>query len=372
MIEGRSPDTGDILSVETRGDRIVGVRRSASADASVPWLIPGLIDLQVNGYAGLDVNGADATPESVAGITQVLAGKGVTTWVPTIITASQDAIVASMRAITAARDADPMVAAAIPFVHVEGPFISDQDGPRGAHDLAQIRPVDAAEVARWAAHGPLGYVTVSPHVPGAAEQIAAIVASGVRVAVGHTHADPEQIRAAVDAGATLSTHLGNGIYGSLPRHPNPIWTQLADDRLTAGLIGDGHHLPADTLTAMVRAKGPGRAFLVSDSVALAGSEPGRYHQPVGGDVELHASGRLTIADSPLLAGSGVNLAQVVAWTLTHTPLGLPKVVELACGTPAQVIGDRSIGRVQAGARAVLVLLDAAGAVLDVLRQGVRP
>lgn len=372
VIEGRSPDTGEVLAVETRGDRIVGVRRTDSRDATLPWVIPGLIDLQVNGYAGLDVNGAGATPEAVAGITQVLAGKGVTTWVPTIITASHEAIVASMRAITAARDADPVVAAAIPFVHVEGPFLSEQDGPRGAHDLAQIRPVDAAEVARWAEHGPLGYVTVSPHVAGAAEQIAAIVASGVRVAVGHTHATPEQIRAAVDAGATLSTHLGNGIFGTLPRHPNPIWTQLADDRLTAGLIGDGHHLPADTLTTMVRAKGPGRSFLVSDSVALAGAAPGRYRQPVGGDVELHADGRLTLADSQMLAGSGVNLAQVVAWTLTHTPLGLPTVVEMACATPARVIGDRTIGRVQAGARADLVLLDAAGAVVDVLRQGVRP
>ena len=101
-------------------------------------------------------------------------------------------------------------------------------------------------------------------------------------------------------------------------------------RRILGLLKVGHHLPADTLTAMVRAKGPGRAFLVSDSVALAGSEPGRYHQPVGGDVELHASGRLTIADSPLLAGSGVNLAQVVAWTLTHTPLGLPTVRSAGC------------------------------------------
>ena len=372
MIEGRSPQTGEVLRVETDGDRIVGVRRAETRDASLPWLIPGLIDLQVNGYAGFDVNGADVCAESVIGITHALAAAGVTTWVPTIITASEEAIVASLRAVCAARDADARVAAAVPFAHVEGPFLSEEDGPRGAHDLAQIRPVDADEVARWAAHGPLGYVTVSPHWPGAPEQIARIVASGVRVAVGHTHATPEQILAAVDAGATLSTHLGNGIFATLPRHPNPIWTQLADHRLTAGFIGDGHHLPADTLTAMVRAKGPGRSFLVSDSVALAGTAPGRYHQPVGGDVELFPDGRLTLAGTPFLAGSGVNLAQVVEFTLTRTPLGLPTVVELASGTPARIIGNRSIGRVQAGARADLVLLDADGRVVDVLAQGTRP
>ena len=149
MIEGRSPDTGDILSVETRGDRIVGVRRSASADASVPWLIPGLIDLQVNGYAGLDVNGADATPESVAGITQVLAGKGVTTWVPTIITASQDAIVASMRAITAARDADPMVAAAIPFAPEFGVATECGIGRAPAGSTEGILRTHAEIAAAW-------------------------------------------------------------------------------------------------------------------------------------------------------------------------------------------------------------------------------
>lgn len=371
VIEGRCPSTGDVLVVETRGATIAGVRRAPTRDGSLPWLIPGLIDLQVNGYAGLDVNGPKVSPDVIAGITHALACCGVTTWVPTVITAPEEAIVASMRAIASSRD-DPMVEAAIPFVHVEGPFISGKDGPRGAHDSHQIRPLAAAEVKRWARHGPLGYVTVSPHEQSAPAQIAAIVASGVMVAVGHTHAAPEQIRAAVDAGATLSTHLGNGIFGTLPRHPNPIWTQLADDRLTVGLIGDGHHLPADTLTAMVRAKGPGRSFLVSDSVALAGSEPGRYHQPVGGDVELHTDGRLTIADSDLLAGSGVNLAQVVEYMLAHTPLGLATVAEMTSATPARIIADRTRGRVQAGTRADLVLLDPAGSVVDVLRLGARP
>ena len=372
VIEGRCPTTGDLLRVETAGERIASVTRGRTADVTVPWLIPGLIDLQVNGYGGHDVNGDAATPDAVAAITHTLAARGVTTWVPTVITAAEDAIVASLRAIARARDDDPVVKRAIPFVHVEGPFLSPTDGPRGAHELDQIRPIDPDEVARWADHGPLGYVTVSPHDDDAPDRIARIVASGIEVALGHTHATPAQLLAAADAGASLSTHLGNGIFASLPRHPNPIWTQLADDRLTAGFIGDGHHLPPDTLTAMVRAKGHGRRFLVSDSVALAGSEPGVYQQPVGGAVELHADGRLTLSGTPLLAGSAVNLADVVAYTLTHTPIGLPTIVEMACETPARIARDRTLGRIQAGARADLVLLGPDGVVVDVVRQGMRP
>ncbi|TBT82987.1 N-acetylglucosamine-6-phosphate deacetylase [Propioniciclava sinopodophylli] len=372
VIEGRCPRTGDLLRVETAGDRIASVQRARTADATIPWLVPGFIDVQVNGYAGHDVNGEGATPDAVAAITHTLATRGVTSWVPTIITGSEEAIIQSMRAVTSAREQDPTVARAIPFVHVEGPFLSPEDGPRGAHALDQVRTIDPDEVARWAQHGPLGYVTVSPHDDEAPARIAQIAAGGVRVALGHTHASPEQLLRATDAGATLCTHLGNGIFATLPRHPNPIWTQLADDRLTAGFIGDGHHLPPDTLTAMVRAKGQGRRFLVSDSVALAGSAPGVYQQPVGGAVELHDNGRLTLSGTPLLAGSAVNLAEVVAYTLTHTPIDLNTVVEMVSETPARIIGDPTLARVQAGARADLLLLDPSGTVVDVVRQGARP
>ncbi|MBI4900972.1 MAG: amidohydrolase family protein [Actinobacteria bacterium] len=372
VIEGRCPATGDVLVVEAKSADIVSVTRRTTRDSTMPWLVPGLVDLQVNGYGGHDVNGAGASPGAISDITHKLATAGVTTWVPTVITASEEAIVASLRAITEACESDPLVARAVPYVHVEGPFLSPEDGPRGAHDRDQIRPLDAAEVARWTRHARIGYVTVSPHTDNAPAEIARIVAEGTLVALGHTNASPQQLLAATDAGATLSTHLGNGIFASLPRHPNQIWTQLADDRLAAGLVGDGHHLPPEALTVMVRAKGSGRAFLVSDSVALAGCAPGVYHQPVGGDVELDEAGRLTLVGTPFLAGSAVNLADVVRYVLGHTPFGLPEVMELASGTPARIIGDSRRGRIQCGAQADLVLLDQTGGVVDVLRQGSRP
>lgn len=163
-----------------------------------------------------------------------------------------------------------MVAHAVPFVHVEGPYISPEEGPRGAHAREYILPASLPEFERWqTASGDLvGMVTISPHDEDALEFISALSKKGIVLAIGHSHATPAQIRAAADAGATLSTHLGNGLGSPLPRHPNLLWAQLADDRLSATFIADGHHLPQNPLKSMVRAKGISRSILVSDSVAL--------------------------------------------------------------------------------------------------------
>lgn len=171
--------------------------------------------------------------------------------------------------------------------------------------MEHIRPPDLAEVARWqqAPGGLVGMVTLSPHFEGSVKYISRLTVQGVHLSIGHSHASADEIRKAVDAGARLSTRLGNGIAGTIPRHPNPIWTQLSEDRLTATMISDGHHLPADTLKAMVRAKGIGRSILVSDAVALAGLRPGTYDAPIGGKVELRSDGRLGLLGTERLAGA---------------------------------------------------------------------
>src|SRR5699024_1825604 len=248
LVRGLDPATGELLEITTdatvaRIDRRPAAR--AGKDDDLPFIAPGLIDLQVNGFAGSDANGPDVTAERITELTAPPARIGVTTWAPTVVTASEEAIRHSLRAIAEARSRSPQLAHAIPFAHVEGPFLSAQDGPRGVHDAEQIRSLDADEVSRWQQAGPVGLVTVSPHTDDAPAQIARIVALGIQVAIGHTRASGAQIIAAVDAGATLSTHLGNGIFPQLARHPNPLWTQLAEGRLTCGLIADGHHLPAE-------------------------------------------------------------------------------------------------------------------------------
>lgn len=374
IYRGRDPYTGDLLGIETNDGIISTISRQHSGATDVPWISPGLIDLQVNGFRGRDVNAPDCSVEMILGITDDLAREGTTVWVPTIVSAAEERIHRALQVIASARAADPRAARSIPFAHVEGPFISELDGPRGVHDREQIRPIDAQEVARWRESGPVGYVTVSPHTADAPAQISRIVRSGTAVAIGHTHATAEQILAAVDAGASLSTHLGNGIFTELPRHPNPIWSQLADDRLSCGFIADGHHLPADTLTAMLRAKGPGRAFLVSDAVELAGSEPGHYRTAVGGTVELTSEGRMSYVGTNLLAGSAASLADCVAFAWRHTPLGRSAVLELATRNPGTVIrrlGGPPMGTLQVGAPADLIELDDSGSLVGVIQDGVR-
>lgn len=370
LVRGLDPATGELLEITTdatvaRIDRRPAAR--AGKDDDLPFIAPGLIDLQVNGFAGIDVNGPDVTAERITEITAALARIGVTTWAPTVVTASEEAIRHSLCAIAEARSRSPQLAHAIPFAHVEGPFLSAQDGPRGVHDAEQIRPLDADEVSRWQQAGPVGLVTVSPHTDDAPAQIARIVALGIQVAIGHTHASGAQIIAAVDAGATLSTHLGNGIFPQLARHPNPLWTQLAEDRLTSGLIADGHHLPAETLEVMLRAKGVDRAFLVSDATELAGREPGRYETAVGGTVELSPEGRLSHVGTELLAGAASDVAAGLRFVLASTSLSLPDALALVTRTPGRILGRDMALRV--GAPADLVTLRADGTIQGVWQHG---
>jgi N-acetylglucosamine-6-phosphate deacetylase len=247
----------------------------------------------------------------------------------------------------------------MPAAHVEGPFISDREGARGVHDPAWVRPIDPAEVARWLSAGPVAIVTLSPHEDSAAAGIRALTRLGIAVAIGHTHAEPEQITAAVAAAATLSSHLGNGIATRLPRHPNILWRQLAEDRLCAGLIADGHHLPFDTLEVMLRVKGLGRAFLVSDSTKIGGRLPGRYRTAVGSLVELDTDKRLSAPGGELLAGAAATLLHGVRNVATHTSFSLADALALATRAPARHLpaSHRGAGRIAVGAPADLILLD---------------
>jgi N-acetylglucosamine-6-phosphate deacetylase len=360
-LTGRDPASGRSLRVTVEDGRIAAITE-VSGPAG-PWLAPGLVDLQVNGYAGHDVNAPGVDEAQVTGLVRSLYGAGVTTVVPTIVSAPEDRIVAALEAIARARAADPLVAHAIPYAHVEGPFISSEEGPRGAHDPRHVRPADVTELRRWG--GLAGMVTVSPHDDAAIDLIAEATRAGVRCAVGHTHATPEQITRAADAGAVLATHLGNATYATLPRHPNQLWTQLADDRLHAGFIADGHHLPRDAFRAMLRAKGIERSHLVSDATALGGRPPGRYRTPVGGEVELAADGRLSRVGTPFLAGAARTLADGVATAIAMAGLTLADGLRLATANPGRFAGGRGVLRVGAPADLITFAWRPGDATLDV-------
>jgi N-acetylglucosamine-6-phosphate deacetylase len=348
-LTGISPCTGQPLTVHCADGRIAAIENGAPGEAV--WLAPGLIDLQVNGYLGHDLNADHLTIDTVQGLARHLLAAGVTTFLPTLITASEEKIIHNLRIIAAARQADPLLARMIPCVHVEGPHIAARDGPRGAHPREHVRPPDVAEFMRWqgACGNLVGMVTLSPHYSNAPEYIHALTTRGVHISLGHSNASSDQIRSAAAAGARLSTHLGNGVASSLPRHPNLIWAQLAEDRLTATFIADGHHLPPDTLTAMLRAKTVPRSILVSDLVMLAGLPPGEYVTPVGGRVDLHPDGRLNLAGSSYLAGATAALKDAIAYVATNTGLTIGDAMQMATVNPGRFAGARGVLRVGAPA-----------------------
>lgn len=325
--------------------------------SGLPVLSPGLVDLQVNGYAGHDLNDRVLEPEAVEALSEALCQVGVAAYLPTLITASERDLCQRMAAIRTAQQGLPLSKQMIAGIHVEGPSISAKDGPRGAHPAAHIRPPVLDEFDRWqdAAGGLVRMVTLAPEVEGAINYIREVSGRGVIVALGHSDADEDHITKAAEAGARLSTHLGNGIASTMPRHPNAIWAQLGEDRLCASLILDGHHLPRSTARAMIRAKGVGRVCLVSDSVTFAGMAAGRYSSPIGGDVEVSEDGRVSIAGTPYLAGSGSSLLDILQGFTGFVGLPFLDGVTMATRNPARLLNRPS--DLNPGDRADFILFD---------------
>lgn len=301
---------------------------------------PGFFDLQVNGFAGVDFNNPDCSAEQLQHATDQLRATGVTRYLPTLVTSSLEWFARCAQVLL------QFVHPAIAGIHMEGPYISPQDGARGAHDQAHVIPasIEDFESRQEAARGGIRMVTLAPEVPGALSLIEHLVASNVRVAIGHTNATAAEIRAAIHAGATLSTHLGNGCAQTLPRHPNFIWEQLAADELYASFIVDGHHLPAATVKSMVRAKTAARTILVTDAIAAAGCAPGSY---VIGNlaVQLSAEGRVSEPGAAHLAGSALSMQNAVANTVCFTGLSLDEVLPMASTHPAGYLGLETAGQV---------------------------
>lgn len=351
---GLDPATGRPMVVELQGGLIHAVGPAPHDETG--WLSAGLIDLQVNGFAGHDLNGGSLTVQTVHDLALAMLACGVTTFLPTLITASEARLTQALAVLARARRALPLVARMVPYVHVEGPAIAPEDGPRGAHPAAHVRAPDLQEFHRWqaASDGLVGMVTVSPHWPQAPTYIAALVAAGVHVALGHTDASAAQITAAVDAGARLSTHLGNGLHAQINRRRSPLWSQLVEDRLCASYIADGHHLSDQVLKVMLRAKGLERSLIVSDATAIGGLPPGRYDASIGGAVSLSADGRLSPNDGSgeYLAGAALPLLSGVATLVRQAGLGLGDALMLATRNPGRWVGGRGV--LAPGQRADLV------------------
>jgi N-acetylglucosamine-6-phosphate deacetylase len=337
---GIVPGTSSVISVEYR-ESITAADELIQPPETEAFLVAGFIDLQVNGFAGVDYNDPHSSPEAIARSIRTMFTTGVTRFFPTVITGSEERITGALRNLRCAKEemhrSGMPEAEAMEGFHVEGPHISPETGPRGAHPLEHIRPPDAEEFRRWqeAADGHVRLVTVSPEWAQTPAYIRELVRSGVVASVGHTKGTRDQIRAAVDAGATMSTHLGNAAHPMLPKTQNYIWEQLAEDRLTASFIVDGIHIPGAFFRAAVRAKGVERAVLVTDAVMPAMCAPGPYKLGQV-DVELHENGSVTVSGSDRLAGSALRMDHAIGNSIRLGGISMRQALAMATANPARV------------------------------------
>jgi len=342
---GVEPSTGDFIEIE--GDAVIAHVNPVldASRESLSWIAPGFVDLQVNGFAGVDYNNPASAADEIARSIRAIFSTGVTRFFPTVITGSPEDMLAALKNLAHARETLSEGPAMEAF-HVEGPHISEYDGPRGAHPVAWVRPPDIEEFRRWqdAAQGNVRLVTLAPEWPDATHYIEQLLREGVVTSIGHTGATREQIQDAVRAGARLSTHLGNGADAVLPRHPNYIWEQLAEDRLAASFIVDGHHLPDSFLRVALRAKGVERSLLITDAVMPALCPPGNYRLGEV-EVELKDDQRVVLKGGTRLAGSSLRMDAAISNVMRVTGVSLTEAVAMATVNPARVgrIGGRLRG-----------------------------
>ena len=319
--QGLSPIDGRPIEIHIESGRIAALE-PYSGPTPERWIAPAMIDIQVNGFAGVDYNCPDTPLDEIARSIDVQLDTGVARLLPTVITGSHENICGSLRNLAKARRELSNGEAFVGF-HVEGPWISPLDGPRGAHPVQHCRAATPAELDRFqdAAEGLIRLVTLAPEVEGAIATIEHMAKAGVVVAIGHSNASETDIRNAISAGATMSTHLGNGAHQVLPRHANYITWQMAADELSAGLIVDGIHLPPAFVKVAVRAKGAERVILVTDAAPPAGCQPGVYrfgHL----EVELTEDQCIRLTDSGRLAGSALSMDRGLENLIRFSDLGL--------------------------------------------------
>ncbi len=268
----------------------------------------GFVDLQVNGFLGLNFSDPGLTPAHIRTITRELIARGTLAYCPTLITSPLDVYRRNLPLIaTAMRDRE--FGRHILGVHLEGPYISPAAGAVGSHYSQWVRQPSVPEfreMLRWSSDT-IRLLTVAPNAPGVPALIRAAVRRGITVSLGHHMANRRELEAAVNAGATLCTHLGNGIPNDIPRHENPLWWQLACDKLSAMLITDGHHIPADFITVAIRAKSARRIIVTSDASPIAGIPAGRYPATDGRIMILRENGRVENPTAKSLAGSSATM-----------------------------------------------------------------
>lgn len=345
--------------VEVLDGRVAAVGIGAPGGSKLA--VPGFVDLQVNGYAGVDFSAPGEDGYARAGA--ALLADGVTAFQPTLVTAPTEETVGSLAALSTAAADDDRRMPQIIGAHLEGPFLSRERA--GAHDRAALRDPDQARLQRLLDAGPVSQVTLAPELPGALELIEAVVGRGITVACGHTEADAAAAHAAFDRGASAVTHLFNAMRRPEHRDPGIAYAALGREDVFITLIVDGHHLADDTVRTAARAAGY-RLVLISDAVAAAAAPDGDY--TLGGRVAINSADGVVRNAAGSLAGS--TLTMLGAVRNLHA-LGVPLDAALTAATEAPALMARrpDLARTRPGARADLLVLDDALELDQVLLAG---
>jgi N-acetylglucosamine-6-phosphate deacetylase len=366
-LEGNIPGVG-CAKVEITDEQISSVAIRGPVSDEMPFISPGFVDIQVNGFAGVDFSSPDLDAEKAISVLPALWSTGVTSFCPTLITNSLSELARNFAILEQAARLNRDFAHAVPCYHLEGPYLSPL-ASHGAHDPQWMRPPNWDEFLELqrAAGGRIGIVTLAPELPGAEDFIRKAQSAELVVAIGHTDGGPDDVHRAAAAGATLNTHLGNGCPAYLHRHNAPLWAQLATESLHASIICDGFHLPPDLVKVIVAVKGIDKCILITDAVHVAQLPPGKYTL-VGTEIELLPSGQVVRADRMAMAGSALTMNRGVAVFVKYSQCALESAIQAATANPAHLLGRRSVcSQVAAGQPANLVIFRREPEILKVER-----
>lgn len=329
-------------------------------DAKGKFIAPGLIDNQVNGFAGVSfsLGGSDLTEEGIEKATRELWETGVTSYLPTLTTNSREMMKENLKILAKSME-NAEIQASIPGFHLEGPYINPEDGYRGAHPLQFVRLPDWEEfMDLYEASGQkIIQITLAPEMDGALDFIARCREKGVVVALGHHNAPAATVTAAIDRGAKIATHLGNGAANMINRHQNPFWSQLADDRLHISIICDSFHLLPEEIKVFYKVKGVEKIILTSDVTSFATLKPGMYQTQTGETIELTEEGLLHYPAQKCLYGSASPLTKSIEYIAKVTDCTLAGAVRMASLNTARLLGLNNIGELAQGKRADMILFD---------------
>ncbi len=341
-------------------DSQTGERAQLVVDATGCKVLPGFVDLQVNGAAGVDLT---TQPERVGDVALFLVECGVTSFMPTVISSSASMMRAAIAVMHEWSHEDQFGARSL-GVHLEGPFLNPARA--GAHPVHHLRPPSLDAVQDWGTDAGIAMVTIAPELPQAIGVIEHLVAKGVSICAGHTDASPAEMSAAVAAGARGVTHLFNAMSPMSARAPGPAGATLIDPLLIAGLIVDGLHVDPVMVRLAWRALGPRRIALVSDAISALGLPNGLY---AIGDTSVVVDAWGARTASGVLAGSVLRFDQALRNLIAFTGCGLAEASVSASATPARLASRGDIGRLVAGCAADIVVLDENHEVVVTLVQG---